>query len=315
VVLEVLENVAVDAQLIDGVRRLSAQGFSIALDDFVYAEKWEPLLELADIVKVEIPALGHAQIAAHLKLLRRYDVQVLAEKIETEEDFERLREMGFDLFQGYFLARPKVLKGSRIPSNRLGMLRMLAALQDPDIRMEELGRTITQDVSMCYRMLRYINSAFFALPCKVESIQQAVAYLGLNNVRRWASLIAMSGFHSRPSELLRLALVRARLSEQLAEAAGRADADVYFTLGLFSILDSLLGLPMPVILNELPLADDLQAALLTRQGPLGQALECTLSFETTDLALITYAGLPLHTIQEIYVEALAWADENGQQLW
>lgn len=310
VVLEVLEDVTVDAQLVQGVERLAGQGFTIALDDFVYDDKWLPLLRLCDIVKVEVPVLDEQRIREHLQILRKYPVKLLAEKIETREEFEHLKDLGFDLFQGYFLARPKTLRSTRIPSNQVNILRLIARLNKPGVNMDQLEDIIRTDVSISYKILRYINSASFSLPRKVESVRQAIVFLGMDAMKRWASLIAMSELHTSPSELFRLALVRARMCEHLAGARSLPNTDTYFTLGLFSALDALLGLPMAAVLNELPLDDELKSALLTHAGVMGGILQCTLAYEQPDWDGGLCSDLPIKTLRAAYMDAVTWTEQH-----
>ncbi len=314
VVLEVLEDVTVDAELVRSVRGLAEKGYTIALDDFTYHERWQPLLEIADIVKLEVMGLDDAAVREQIRLLRPYKAKLLAEKIETEEEFESLKSQGFDYFQGYFLARPKVIKGKRAPSNRLSTLRLVAKLQDLDAEIRDIERIIGQDVGLSYKILRYINSAFFSLPRKVESIRQALVYLGLRDVKRLATLIAMASFPDRPSELVVTALFRARMCELLAEKAGNAHSDTFFTTGLLSTLDALMNMPMEEVLGQLPLTGEITGALLEHRDLLGEALRCTKAQEQADGSAIQFAGLPATTINQAYIEALTWSMDSAQAL-
>ena len=314
VVLEILETTIIDEQLIQGVNRLSEQGFTIALDDFVYSEKWEPLLKLAKIIKVEVPALDDVELSAYVVNLRRHNVRLLAEKVETEEEFEKLRDMGYDLFQGYFLAKPKVLRSNRVPTNKLTIMQLLLELNDKEADVDRLEQIISRDVAMSYRILRYINSAYFALARKVESIREAIVYVGMNNIRRWASLLVMSGFNDRPDELLRMAMIRARMCERIAEKTGQKDTDSFFTVGLFSVLESLLRLPMRSIVDELPLSQEMQSALQDRTGRMGRVLECVLACEQSICEQLDYSPLSRIQLRDVYLEAIAWSNENTRQL-
>src|SRR5262244_1494198 len=173
VALEVLEDVAVDTDLLEALRNLSAQGYTIALDDFFYQEHLRPLVELADIIKIDVLASGRTTVAEQVELLRQYDVQLLAEKVETQDDFTYYNTLGFEYFQGYFFCRPDVVKGQRLPTNRLIILELLAKLQNPGTTFRELEALISRDVSLSYKVLRAANAAMFTRARKVESIQQA----------------------------------------------------------------------------------------------------------------------------------------------
>ena len=272
VVLEVLENVEIDNALIDAVEKLSNSGYLIALDDFIYDPKWIPLLGFADIVKVDIRMFSQSQLAEQLAYLSPHQPKLLAEKVETSEEFKRFRDLGFDYFQGYFLSRPQIVRGKQAPTNRTGLLSLIGRLQDPKIAVKEIEVLVGQDVALSYRLLKYINSAFFALPQPVESIGRAVVYVGLNQLRQWASLLATAGIHDKPKELMRLSLTRAKMCELLCIAAGKSDKDVYFTTGLFSALGALFDQPLHEIVKELPLSETIEVALLEHTGELGAAL-------------------------------------------
>ncbi len=314
VVMEVLEHEAVDTPLIDAVTARAAEGYEFALDDFVWDRCWEPLLPLVGVVKVEIPALDERQTADHVERLRRYDVKLLAEKVETEPEYLRLHALGFDLFQGYFFARPELVSGQRMADNRVATLRLLSVLQRAEIDLGEVDRLVSQDVGLSYKLLRYINSAFFALPQPVESIRRAVVFLGLATLKRIVMLAAIAGGGGGPSELIRVALVRARMCELLCERRGGLDTDSGFTIGLFSMLEAMIGAPLPEILDKLPLADDISAALLAHQGPFGTMLAATLAYERCDWDDIAAGPLPLELLAEVYPLAVDWAYQASAEL-
>src|SRR5206468_10674793 len=179
---------------------------------------------------------------------RSFGVKAVAEKVETQEEFKLCKEEGFDLYQGYFFCKPEVLRANAIGTNKLSLLQLLAALQDPDIELKRLEELIARDVALSYRLLRYINSAFFGLRTRVDGIGRAVALLGLSNVKRWATMTVFAGIEGKPRELLNLALVRARMCELLGPELGERSGDQLFTLGLFSVVDALLDAPMHEVL-------------------------------------------------------------------
>ncbi len=314
VVIELLEDMEVDQDLVDAVTRLADKGYTIALDDFSYQASWQPLVDVAHIVKLDVMALTVSELEEHMSLLQRHDLKMLAEKVETAEQYEQLKAMGFDYFQGYFLARPMVMKGRRTPADRTTILRLLARLNDPTADITDIEALISRDISLSYKLLRYINSALFSLPRRVDSTRTAIVLLGLVNIRRWASLIAMSGFNDKPGDLLGIALVRGRMGQNLAEAAGLADPDSHFTVGLFSALDALLDMPMEQVVEELPLGEDVVNALLHRQGPLGATLACALAYEHQDWDHVALDGLDARAIRDAYLSAVAWATHAEQEL-
>ncbi len=314
VVLEILEDVTVDDALIKAVRELSDQGYIIALDDFIYTEDWRPLVEIADIIKLDVLEMQDSDIEEQVRFLRRFNTRLLAEKVETMEQFTFLKTLDFDYYQGYFLSKPSIIEGKRTPTNKLSILQLLSKLTHTDTPHSEIKSLIAQDVTLSYKILRYINAACFALPRKIASINEAIIYLGLNNIRRFASMIAMAGFNDQPHEILLTALIRARMCELLAEAVGHQNTDTYFTLGLFSSLDIMLLMPMTKLVDELPLGEDLTQALLDNDGQLSDALRCALAYERQQWSAVKFAGLSGDEISNIYLTAVQWGNETGMTL-
>jgi EAL and modified HD-GYP domain-containing signal transduction protein len=314
VVVEVLENIPVDAELIEAVRELSAKGYTIALDDFIYRESLRALVEIADIVKVDILAQDRLALQEHVAVLRQYNVKLLAEKVETQDDFRYCKDLGFDYFQGYFFCKPEVIKGHRIPANRLVTLQLLAKLQDPETDFEELESIVSRDVSLSYKLLRVVNSAFYSLTRKVDSIRHALLLLGTRFITSWVSLIILAGIDDKPHELMITAMVRAKMCELLAQALGRRNKDTFFTVGLFSALDALMDSSMEEVLGSLPLSDEIKAALLEYEGSLGAVLRCVLAYERSNWEEVCYLGLDRGTITRAYLEAIAWATKADDQL-
>lgn len=306
-VLEILEDVVVDDRLVTAVEALVSRGYVFALDDFVYSPEWESLIGLAAVVKIDVSALDRRQIEEHLRLLRPRGVKLLAEKVETQAEFAAFSNMGFDYFQGYFLSRPVIVKRKRLPSNKLAILRLLAQLQAPDVDLDELTSILSQDVALSHNLLRYLNSAFFSLHKKLDSIHQAVVYLGVKHLRRWLLVIAMAANRDKPEELMRIALVRARMCELLCELSGRPHRETYFTAGLLSVLEALLDKPMSELLEEVPLSEELSAALLAHQGPLGEALRCSLAYEVCNWPELVFPPLTNVELRDAYTQAVDWS--------
>ena len=303
VVIEVLETVAPEPQVLAALRHLRERGYRIALDDVVYQPTLDPLLELADIVKVDLPAIPADQLPGQVGELRRFGVQLLAEKVETRAQFERTQSLGFTLFQGYWLARPKTVSGSRGPAERGATLQLAARLQDPALETRELYDLVRHNAGLSHRLLRYINSATFYLTRRIDSLRQAVVLLGQRQIRQIASLLLLDEGDTPPLELLRLTLVRARLCEQLARAQ-KLDPDAAFTVGLFSTADLLLDQPLAKVLADLPLSQAVTRAILLHEGGLGRLLEAVVEYENgrfdhpaiADLAGVDLTGLYLDAV-------------------
>lgn len=314
VVLEILETVRPDAEVIAGVRNLIAQGYSVALDDFIFHEDLRPLLELAHIVKIDLLVTPREQLEAHVHQLRGYNVKLLAEKIETQAEFEYCKALGFDYFQGYFLSRPNIVQGQQLPPNRLAILQLLSKLQNPDSDAGEIEKLVGQDIALSYKLLRYINSAFFALPKKIDSIRQAVVYLGTQAIKTWVTLLVVAGLGNKPTELVTQAMQRAKMCELLAQTAKRPHTEAYFTVGLFSLLEALMDSPLEKILESLPFSDDIRNALLKHEGPYGEALACVIAYEKGDFLHAYFDRLAPSQLTDTYLASARWADQSAHAL-
>lgn len=314
VVLEVLEDIRPDAEVIAGVRNLAAQGYSVALDDFVFNENLRPLIEHAEIVKLDLMSMSREQLDEHVRLLRDYNVKLLAEKIETQEEFEHCKELGFDYFQGYFLSIPNIVQGTQLPPNRLAVLQLLSKLQNPDSKTGEIEKLVSQDVALSYKLLRYINSAFFALPKKIDSIRQAVVYLGTSAIKTWITLLVVAGLGNKPAELVTQAMQRAKMCELLAQTAKRPHGEAYFTVGLFSLLEALMDAPLEKILEALPFSDDIRDALLKQEGAYGEALACVIAYEKGDFLRARFDRLAPSQMTDAYLASARWADQSASAL-
>lgn len=315
-VLEVLEHIDVDDEVVGAVKSLKARNYIVALDDFVYDPKFEPLVKLADIIKIDVRALDRAEVGEHVRRLRAYPVRLLAEKIEDQEEYEWCKGLGFDYFQGYFLCKPRMVKGRRLPASRLNILRMLARLQDPNIDVQDLEKIISEDVALSFKLLKYINSAAFSLRSGIHSLKHAIVYLGLHEVRHWANLVAISSVDDQPSELMVIALVRARMCQLLAQALGREyDGSTAFMVGLFSVLDAILGTPIEEVLEALPLDQAVSGALQGGQDGYGLLLQAAMAHEHGDWEQVaTASAINDLEVSSIYLEAVDWAGMTSQAL-
>jgi len=313
-VLEVLEDVAVNSELVEALRQLTHQGYTLALDDFILNADTRPLLPLADIIKVDIQQVDADELRSYVAEFRPFGAKLLAEKVETHDELDYCRSLGFHYFQGFFLSRPRVLRTRRLPADRIRVLNLLRRLQDPDLNFDELAELVAEDVYLSYRLLRLINSAYFPIRRKVESIHRAVIYLGLNGVRTWATWIALAGIHDKPTELKQVALARARMCALLCDALGGSHRDRFFTVGLFSAVDALLDLPIEKALEPLPLAEDVRDAILHHMGQMGRALEATLGYERGEWDKADQLALPAARIKEIYLDSVKWARDIDETL-
>ncbi|HYX89302.1 MAG TPA: HDOD domain-containing protein [Gaiellaceae bacterium] len=300
--LEVLEWAHTSPLLAGRLRELSALGYPIALDDFVLTDATVPLVAVADIVKLDVLALGERRLEAHVQALRDHPVRLLAEKVEDAAAFERCAELGFDYFQGYVFGRPETATSRRIPSDQRTSVELLAELQRPGSTLEDLEAVIIRDVGASLRLLRYINSAAVAPPRRIGSIREAILLIGERQVRNFATLLAMTRAGAGSNELTRIATTRAKMLELVASAAGDPDPSAHFTVGLLSTLDALLGAPMDAVCDGLPLTGEVVAALTRRGGPYGDRLRLVIDY---------LDGWPVagpRGLRDAFLQAIQWAD-------
>ncbi|MCG8315157.1 MAG: HDOD domain-containing protein [Pseudomonadales bacterium] len=308
---EVLEDVLVNKDVIQEVKNLINLGYSVALDDFVYSEEWLPLVRSARYIKLDVLQLGTLGVKEQLAKLRMtgaVEGKLLAEKVETHEEFELYRTLGFDYFQGYFLCKPHVMEGESVPASGLVITSLLAELSKDDYDIEQVERIICQDPRLSYKLLRVVNSASFGLSRTIKTISDAIVILGSQELRRWSSMLALSSVDNKPNELLVTAIVRAKMCELVADKLGRKFAGGYFTAGLLSLLDALLDKPLNDIVSKMPLSAEIELALLTGGGDVGQVLQAVVSYEKGQFDEALPDGLAVDDLWEIYINSLEWAN-------
>ena len=313
VVLQIAAQFADLEKLPDQIRKLKEAGFPIALKGFLFDSSTASLAQLANYVKVDISRLSEEELLQQLELLKATNATVIAEKVATQNDFAHCKELGFAQFQGYFFCEPNVIKAQRTPTSRLAVLHLLSEIQNPNVTFTDLEKLIAKDVTLSYRILRYINSAMYSLPHKIESIRHALTMLGLRAVKNWVTVLAQSRFDDKPYELMITSLIRARMCEILAEALD-IKHEATFVVGLFSTLNALLDRPMEEVLQELPLTEEVNQAILEKQGPLGQILQCTMAYEQGDWDQLPDLGLDNTTVKNAYLEAIQWTRNVGKEI-
>ena len=312
VVIEVLESVPVNANVISAVKALKDSGYRIALDDFEYDDSKSPLIELADIIKLDVLVHRGEALDKLVHQLKPFNKVLLAEKVEDYQLFSRCQELGFTLFQGYFLCRPQIVQGQVLPANKLVVMRLLADLQNPDISIKDLENSIANDPTLGVKLLKVINSAQYAIAQKVESLQKAIVLLGLQKLKAWASMIALFKLSDKPSELLTLTLTRAKMLELMAQETRKANPDKFFTVGLFSSVDAFFDQEKSTILESLPLEKDIGDALLEYKGEAGILLKACIHHEQGEWNQIPWSdlnamGIDEETLEKAYFDGLRWA--------
>jgi c-di-GMP-related signal transduction protein len=310
-VVEVLETVPADDLVVAACRRLKEAGYMIALDDFAVDDPREVLTELADIIKVDLRATSAADAAAMVKRYGPWRCRMLAEKVETREEFIVADKAGFRYFQGYFFRRPETLTSHEIPGNRLNYLRMLAAVSQPELDLRGIENLVKGEASLCYRLLRYLNSAAFGFGAEINSVRHALSILGEREVRRWIRLVATLGAgQDKASDLVLASLVRARFCEQLSPKIQHGDSDL-FLMGMLSLMDNILEIPMRQVLDNIPIDQESKAVLLGGDSRLRPFYQLMLAQESGEWKTVSELASRLHLqdsdVAEAHWQAMQWA--------
>ena len=315
-VIEVLETVEPDSEVMDACRRLRKQGYQLALDDFVPQKAPHPLIPLADFLKVDFRATTPAEQKSAAARFGN-QLRLLAEKVETRDEFRRATKQGYEYFQGYFFARPEILATRQIRGTKLNYLRILSELHRPEMDFQKLTELLKREHALAYKLLRFVNSALFARPEPIESIHQALTLVGEDAARKWLMVVGLLDLTAdRPAELASNTLVRARFSELLADHCGlggrREDC---FLMGMFSRLDAMLGRPLEDVLTELNLHEEIVRALLQRRRPgdrLAGLWSLVQAYEAADWKhvdpLAAALRIKMSVLGTCYTEAVAWSD-------
>lgn len=316
VVIEVLETVRITPEVLERLQELKEAGYRFALDDFHYLPESEPLLLLASYVKLDVQAHSPQDLARMAHAIRHYPVKLVAEKVETPEQFRHCRSLGFDYFQGYYFARPENIVTRVINPTHATVLQLMEKVRT-DANLSELENLFKKDVALTFKLLRYINSAGFGLSCEVQSIRHAVSILGMQPLYRWLSLLLVTaGSGPTAPTLARTAITRGRLCELLGkEDLPRNDQDNLFIVGVFSLLPALLEITMEQLLERVVIPDSFADALLQRSGLYGPFLALVEAVESGELArleeLSTSLMLTPAHVNEAHMRALAWVEQLG----
>lgn len=312
VVVEILEDVRPTEELLAACQSLYRSGYTLALDDFVFRENLQPLIEIAAIIKIDFRLSPMPEIVNILSELKGYSCRFLAEKIETYEEFREAGAMGFSYFQGYFFAKPEILRNKDISSSQLTIMRLICEVNRAEFQIDKLEALINQDVAISYKLINYLNSAYFSRVQPVSSIKQAIAFLGERGIRMFVSLIVASRLiENKPDELLRTSIIRAKFLEHLGFELG-FDSGEMFMLGLFSLLDAMLDHSMDHLVGQLPLTAEVSEALVNKSGKLSPYLRMVEYFEAghwsaLDTQLVEL-NLSSDKIQAFYLDSVRMAD-------
>ena len=313
-VLELLGHSQITPELISRVKGLARQGYRLALADYDPRDpKFEPLLNIVHVLKLDIQLLGLDNLPPLLQKLRPYQLELLADKVETQDEFRRCLEMGFALYMGYFLNKPEPVKGKKITGNKVVLLQLLAELQRPAATAQSIEQVALHDPALTYRILRVVNSAAFNLQREISSLSHAISLLGIEQIKRWAMLFLTNSDNNKPDELTRNMLVRGRFCELLAEMMGRDEPVNHFIVGLLSQLDVLLDMSMEDLMAQVPLQQDMKAALLTREHSYGELLRQVELYERGEFDQLN-RGLEKPFYEVAYRHSLNWSQQILQAM-
>ena len=311
--VEVLESVPPDELVIAACNRLKDAGYLVALDDFAVNDPREPLTSVAHIIKVDMKTTSAEDCAAMVKRYSGKQCRLLAEKVETQEEFLMAKKAGFVYFQGYFFRRPELMQAREIPANRINYVRLLQVISRPELEPRELEDAIKSEAALCYRLLRYLNSAVFGFRSEIKSIRHALAIMGEREVRRWLRLVVtLSAGQNKPSDLVLSALVRARFCELLMPKVKHGDSDL-FLVGLLSLMDAILEVPMGVVLEGIALDHETKNVLLGQPSALTPVCDLMRAQETGEWERVASLNAQLHLpdsfVTECHWKAMQWARE------
>jgi EAL and modified HD-GYP domain-containing signal transduction protein len=309
-VVEVLEAVVPPAEALPGCRRLREEGFTLALDNVSVFDNVERLVELASYVKIDLRATDMAELPPLVDKCHEFDVALIAEKVETQEDFDRCQEMGFDYFQGYLLAQPCRIPGRALDPGRVSQLRIAAHLLDSECPIAELEDIVRRDPVMTLQLLQLASvGAAGGMRRTVRTVREALVLVGWRRLQSWVSLLLICGKGQASEEEMTTALTRARMCELAARSIDPSPSESAFTAGMLSAFDVLLQIPLDEVLRDLPLDDDLRQALLEREGPLGRLVADVADYQLGRPEEATRSGLPDTVLSSTALEALMWSVE------
>ncbi|MDH3359543.1 MAG: HDOD domain-containing protein [Desulfobulbaceae bacterium] len=314
-IIEILETVRPEHEIISACKKIQDKGYSLALDDYTGDPGFEPFLEIADIVKVDLVGMKHAEIIKLSQKLSQYHCKLLAEKVEDRETYQLTRSLGYSLFQGYLFSKPETMKGRKISTENIGKMQLMQELADEDFEVKKLTGIIANDISLSYRLLKHINSSFYAIPQKIQSISQAITLLGSKSLLQWLAVIILSDIDQRPlaQELVFTAVCRGRFLELIANnlTSPPHKKETMFLLGLFSNLDSMLGQSMEEIMKEMPLNIAIKDALKGKANEAHDWLSLAISIDNGKWQevgqLLTNHELSPEKVSIFHVQAKIWA--------
>jgi len=320
VVGEILENIPPDKEVLDACQRMQALGYRLALDDYCDTPEMRPLLKYANFVKIDVLLTGFPEQRRVVEVCHGQGIPVIAEKVETDEQFQRCLEMGYDYFQGYFFCRPQIVGRRSVPANKTIYLQLLQAANEPVFNLHKISLIFKRDVSLSYRLLRYLNSAAFSFRTEIQSIPQALTLIGEKAMRKWISLVSVAALGDEVADsLMRLPLLRAMFCELIGLRIGmHREANELFLLGLLSVMDALLNLSMGEVLAEIPVHEDIKMALLGNASRYRPIFDVVLDYESGTWEQLAYSsnqiGLHENLLPDLYLRAVGWVSQVLEEI-
>lgn len=316
--VEILETVKPSGEVFEACRKLFHQGYKLVLDDFEYHSDWQQYLPMVRLIKFDIRATGFDKIEPLLPMLKKYKaLKLLAEKIETEEEFLYAKELGFDFFQGYFFCKPQVVEQDDVDNNRAVVFAMYQEVLKKNVNYTKLSNYFERDTSLAYKLLKFINSGLFPVRDPITSLKQALIYLGEIQVKKFVTMIITAHFsENKPDELTYMSIIRARFCELIAQKVQPSLSEEAFLTGLFSLLDVIYDMPMTKLVEQLPISKPCKEALIAIENPIFDLLQVVKAYESASWSQMRRACAKFKLNQEdlpdIYSDAIHWADVYQQ---
>ena len=314
IVIEVLENVEPDKEVLRAIQDFKKKGYKIALDDFIFHDKYKPLIGLSNIIKFDLMATPLPSITKLVNALKRTKITLLAEKVETHDEFLLAKEMGFSLFQGYFFSKPEVISRTDLSANKMTQLNLISEIGKRDVDFDKLADIIKQDISISYKLMKFINSSYYKRRTEISTVGDALSFLGEDTIKQFVRVLAAAGLSdSKPDELMRFSVIRARMCELIADYIETPfSSEEMFTMGLFSTIDAMLDREMNYILKEISFSDKIKDSLLGQHESFEKTLNICKCFERgsweNDIFLSELSGELKEKLPDIYLDALKMAD-------
>lgn len=320
IVVEILETVQPGKRLLSEVQLLKEQGYQIALDDYIHQKVWRHFYPYVDIIKIDFRTTSHELIHEIIAAIAEFPhIRLLAEKVETIEEFQLALQMGFSYFQGYFFSKPEMLQSKALSPAQMTLAELLYETSKSEMDLAVITQIFQRDVNLSYKLLRYSNSAVFKRRSEIETIKQALVVLGQNELKKFLSVLFTAQVSSeKPAELMRLAMTRAKFAEGIAALHRKTDTAKAFLTGMMSLMDAILDEPMTAVISKLPLAKDIKDALTGEPGLLTDYLVLIKCYEQAlwqqANESIELLGLDASCLPDAYHEAVQWANTQMKAL-